>query len=242
MVPLVVGFIVTWVICGIVCGIVASSKGRDPTGWFFIGLILGIFGMFLIALLPAVNTTSSDSFSGWNASNQDHSTFPSNAATIQRASALPESKYDKQKWNILKEVDAEIAATAARIIALDPVLEDMLAEKFITLNDKSYLASIERHIADKFLADRKLFEEQTANLEKGEAESSQREMQDYRFAIQGTGQFDPKHNLKVTNVEPYVGSWVSFRGGIKITFDDGSVLLKKGHLGRTFKWDDKSLI
>jgi len=47
------GFIVVWVICAVVCAIIASSKGRSGVGWFFIGLLLGIFGLILIACLPS---------------------------------------------------------------------------------------------------------------------------------------------------------------------------------------------
>lgn len=34
-----------WVLCGIAAAMVASSKGRSAAGWFFLGLILGPFGL-----------------------------------------------------------------------------------------------------------------------------------------------------------------------------------------------------
>ncbi len=46
-------FIFVAIICGIVTAIIASSKGRNAFGWFFVGLLLGIFGIILIACLPA---------------------------------------------------------------------------------------------------------------------------------------------------------------------------------------------
>lgn len=39
-----------WLLCGIAAAMVASSKGRSAGGWFFLGLILGPFGL-LFALL-----------------------------------------------------------------------------------------------------------------------------------------------------------------------------------------------
>lgn len=34
-----------WLLCGIAAAMVASSKGRSAGGWFFLGLILGPFGL-----------------------------------------------------------------------------------------------------------------------------------------------------------------------------------------------------
>ena len=44
------GVFIFWVLCGIAAAMVASSKGRSVGGWFFLGLILGPFGL-LFALL-----------------------------------------------------------------------------------------------------------------------------------------------------------------------------------------------
>lgn len=43
-------FLIVWICCGIASAMVASSKGRDAGGWFFLGLILGPFGL-IFALL-----------------------------------------------------------------------------------------------------------------------------------------------------------------------------------------------
>lgn len=43
-----------WLLCGIVCAIIAGSKNRSAVGWCLIGLLIGIFGVILIACLPKV--------------------------------------------------------------------------------------------------------------------------------------------------------------------------------------------
>jgi hypothetical protein len=45
--------IVTWLICGVVTAIIAGSKNRNPVGWFFIGSLLGIFGLIMVCAMPA---------------------------------------------------------------------------------------------------------------------------------------------------------------------------------------------
>ena len=46
-------FLVVWLICAVVTAIIASAKDRSGFGWFLIGLLLGIFGVILIACLPS---------------------------------------------------------------------------------------------------------------------------------------------------------------------------------------------
>ncbi len=47
--------ILIWLVCAVVTAIIASAKGRFGFGWFFVGLLLGIFGLILIACLPSKN-------------------------------------------------------------------------------------------------------------------------------------------------------------------------------------------
>jgi hypothetical protein len=39
-------------ILGIVVAVIASQRGRNPLGWFFIGLIAGCIGLILVLVLP----------------------------------------------------------------------------------------------------------------------------------------------------------------------------------------------
>lgn len=44
-------FLVIWALFGIVTALAAKARGRDPVGWFFIGLIGGIFGLIAVLVM-----------------------------------------------------------------------------------------------------------------------------------------------------------------------------------------------
>lgn len=46
-------FLILWLLFGIVCAVVASQKGRSGVGWFFVGCLLGIFGLIWVLVLPS---------------------------------------------------------------------------------------------------------------------------------------------------------------------------------------------
>jgi hypothetical protein len=52
------------------------------------------------------------------------------------------SSVDLQKWNNLKEVDPDLADAARQAAALGMLAEMILASKFLSLNDKSYLPAL----------------------------------------------------------------------------------------------------
>ena len=39
--------VITWLLFGLVTSVVASRKGRSGCGWFFLGTVLGPFGLLL---------------------------------------------------------------------------------------------------------------------------------------------------------------------------------------------------
>jgi Na+/melibiose symporter-like transporter len=41
-------YLVTCILVGCVAAWVAKSKGRDPVGWFFIGVVLNIFALVAV--------------------------------------------------------------------------------------------------------------------------------------------------------------------------------------------------
>src|SRR5438105_7257052 len=46
--------IISWLLFGGAASYFAGQRGRDPFAWFFIGMLLGILGLLLLFLLPAV--------------------------------------------------------------------------------------------------------------------------------------------------------------------------------------------
>lgn len=41
-----------WLGCAILCAVVAPGRGRSGAGWFFIGLIFGVFGVIALLAMP----------------------------------------------------------------------------------------------------------------------------------------------------------------------------------------------
>jgi uncharacterized membrane protein YeaQ/YmgE (transglycosylase-associated protein family) len=40
-------YLIIAIILGVICALIASSKGRNPFGWFVIGFLLGIIGLII---------------------------------------------------------------------------------------------------------------------------------------------------------------------------------------------------
>jgi hypothetical protein len=72
------------------------------------------------------------------------------AAGVAPASAGTGATYDAGKWKALTEVDPEIAAAAAEVAPYGSLALAELATKYLTLNDKQYLAAIVKQIRDKY--------------------------------------------------------------------------------------------
>lgn len=48
------GYFLVAICCGIASAMIASSKGRDAVGWFFLGLILGPFGLIFALIVGRI--------------------------------------------------------------------------------------------------------------------------------------------------------------------------------------------
>ena len=44
-------YLIIWLLFGVLTAVAANSRGRDPTGWFFIGVLLGPFGLILVLVM-----------------------------------------------------------------------------------------------------------------------------------------------------------------------------------------------
>ena len=51
---LILAFLI-WISTAIACAVIATDKGRSGFGWFFLGLVLGLFALVMIACLSRVD-------------------------------------------------------------------------------------------------------------------------------------------------------------------------------------------
>lgn len=52
--------LVLWIVFGVACAAVANARGRNPLGWFFIGLIGGCFALAVLFVIPDVKKEAAE--------------------------------------------------------------------------------------------------------------------------------------------------------------------------------------
>ncbi len=123
--------------------------------------------------------------------------------------------------------------------ALGASLEEEFAEKYLMVNDKLYLPALEARLQHKYEEEQVSIRDRTASLSAADAKSSIAEMEDYKsWMIDG---MDRMERLRVVLIEPYVGKWLPAHGGIKVTLENGEVILKKGAFRRLFAKENDTI-
>lgn len=97
----------------------ARARNRDAMVWALICYLFTLLGIFIL-------------------SNSEKSNGNSN--TVSGASLTNDAKI---KWKMLKELDPEIRQAAERVRQYGQVYENLLAQKYMALNDKAYLVAAE---------------------------------------------------------------------------------------------------
>ena len=46
-------YVIVWIVCSIACAVIAHAKQRSVVGWFLLGMLLGIIGIIIVAVLPS---------------------------------------------------------------------------------------------------------------------------------------------------------------------------------------------
>lgn len=98
----------------------AGNRGRSSAAWFFICFLTGLIGILILAVSGPVG----------------------GSAQAQPQQAIAQAGFDRRRWETLKDVDPDIAAAAAEVRQFGGVYEDMLADKYLALNDKTYLPAM----------------------------------------------------------------------------------------------------
>ena len=42
-----------WLVCAVLCAAIAAHKGRSVGGWFIVGLVFGVFGLIVAAVISS---------------------------------------------------------------------------------------------------------------------------------------------------------------------------------------------
>ncbi|WP_027684166.1 hypothetical protein [Rhizobium leguminosarum] len=129
-----------------------------------VGAIIG-FPMFGAGLLIAVSGFGSMGFGAAKLGFKAANLLNSEGQTASAAATVPDA--DLAKWKVLVEVDPAIAAAAAKAREHSVVAVNLLARKYMVLQDKQYLdATLEKAIAEanEALARTTMTEERKAQL------------------------------------------------------------------------------
>jgi hypothetical protein len=104
----------------------AASKNRNPFLWGVLCFLLPLIGQVLLAVVG-----------------DDKPLDTKIAQAISAQSETPASvSYDKKKWDALVEFDEDIRNAAETVRPYGQEFVDRLADRYLSLNDKSYLPNI----------------------------------------------------------------------------------------------------
>lgn len=221
-------FVVVWAISALVGSFIDAKRGAL---W---GLFLGPIGWIIAAILKS----KLDKQPSVVRSVETFSPSSSSRFSEPRKSAIIESD-EQRRWKVLKEVDLEIRAASEQVIKLDPSLDAVLAEKYLVLNDKQYLQRLTELVVRSHKEEKSALQARAAQLSEGVFQSGRQQKIDYERSL-GAGSIDPKTGMKVKSVEIYDGSWLGWKGGIRITLDNGTNILVDKSMRREFAAGDES--
>lgn len=225
--------LVVVIISSLISAVVGYFIDKDSGALW--GFFLGPIGWIIAAILKDKNG---------KAQHEIRHTVPFPSREFQSVATItpakPASNSDElRKWNVLKEVDAEIRAASQLVVEVDPQLDSVLAEKYLALNDKQYLQSL-TDVVLKTYKEKKAHDEAVAAALSTEArENGARSKRLYEMSL-GSDWIAPETGTRVHSVEIYEGSWVNFKGGIRIILEDGRNMLMHKSMRRDFApGDDK---
>lgn len=219
----------------IACGIIAflaarhaSATGRDPVVWGLVGFFTGGIGLIILGLVDKrPNEISASRSLGVHRAPSD--------VSVRLPSAAPEpAGYDLRRWQALIEVDDEIAAATEQVKAYGDQFEHELAQKYLALNDKSYLAPLVKKITDRADAALREVQKQQSAMDATLDERARQVYQFYAETVRDNGGLDPTTGQRVEAITQYQGDAAAFAGGIKIVLASGRTVLRASGVARSF--------
>lgn len=234
--------IVYGVACAVAAAVMAESRYRSAGLWAFLGFC---FGLFTILVLAAIGEDTTARYRAvGNETGGRRPTLPPSSPGNTLGAPIPsptavqagnwQSSSERRRWETLKEVDQDIAAAARGAAELGPEVERELAEKYLVLNDKSYLSAllerVKANAAEK--AEQKRLTAEKAH--RMTSEQSARIYRDFMREVEENGGVDPRTGEQIARVTEFTGRAPAFRGGIKIVLASGRTRLQALHIQRMF--------
>jgi len=98
--------ILFWLLLGGICSRIAKKRNRNPLGWFFIGMLLGVIGLIILYVLPAKNEESLEEASPVPAAmqSQENLTFSTETEETLAPSEMNQvisPSFEKKLWYYL---------------------------------------------------------------------------------------------------------------------------------------------
>jgi hypothetical protein len=223
-------FLLVLVISGIIGALIAQSKNKNVGLWFVICFFFSLIGILILLFSKADESQEKKLATAIAATNREWAQkLPRVASNVEFATQA----YDKKKWNTLVEIDSDIAAAVQQIRPLGERYVIQFAEKYLTLNDKSYLQNIvERILLDAkkesaLLSDRLVAETMKNRQKITDARNQYLEYTTAKIeAIRANSGLDPHSGKRVEAAAIYEGAIPSMHGALLLTFADGSIELR----------------
>ncbi|MCT2581123.1 MAG: hypothetical protein E5X23_08465 [Mesorhizobium sp.] len=222
-------FLIAVVIMGVFAMIgynMAAARNKDPMTWAILCGLTGLIGVLILAATGEAKAEIPD---------DPLRVRDDSASRVARPveSAAPAHTYDKAKWEVLKEVDNDISRSSAMALQLGAKYEQILAEKYLTLGDKSYLPALLTKLKEQYDA-----EQGAAAAIKNSSAAA--EYEKFMTKVSANDGVDPDNGLRVVKAVEYNGPASSYHGGIKVVYENGRTVLRNKSMTRPFDTEAKA--
>lgn len=222
------------IVCAAVCANMAASRHRPQGLWAFLGFMFGLFAILVLAAIGDDRPSRATPYYAEAPAPVSLATFAPPKRIEAPVQARPADDWlgsaEQRRWEVLKEVDPDIAAAALQVAAMDKTYEKELAQKYLTLNDKAYLPALLSNLQQRQAAAKTADDKVRESMSEASAEF----YRDYMRQVKSNGGRDPMLNQPVVKVTGYSGAATPFQGGIKIVVADGQARLCAKGASRLF--------
>ncbi len=225
-------FVLIWLVVGVVFAFIgagmAKERNRDAAAWGLICALTGLIGVIALAIAG-----KADAQPNYNADmisrDSDYNRIPPRPIAEVKL-----KNFDEKKWLALLEVDDELSNAASALRPFGSQYVEDLAEKYLILNDKTYLSTLVEKIKARAVIETEKEQAEREEDLKNRQDESKKTYFDYLDRLNKNDGLDPDYHIKVVSVEKYTGNAKAFHNGLKVKFEDGTFALRGGFLIRKF--------